>query len=182
MKAAEIRDVLLQMKTFAGLRDREMALLAAVMQAEDYAPGEVICAEGEPGRTCYFVVRGSIEVRKTIRGGADRVISVVRPDQVFGHIALVDQGPRSATCVALESTRVLALDHQDFETLFTSGTRFALLFQDVIARTVSQQLRAANDRLAVALAASPARQHSELRTTQELLAHADVSLPGAISA
>lgn len=172
MSRDHTRETMRAMALFESLRDRELALLAAVMIPVHAPAGEVICREGEPGTCCYFVVDGEVEVRKHMQGEADRTIATLRRDQVFGHIALVDPGPRSASCIARTTATLLRLDRSDFETLFLSGTRFALQFQDMIARTAAQQLRAANQRLALlSLRGSPpsAERDAELREVQALL-------------
>lgn len=141
--------MLRKLSVFQGLTDKELDLLAMVMRKQDYAEGDFIINEGEPGHTCYFIVRGEVEVRKRMRDGRLRTITTLRGDQMFGHVSLIDAGPRSASCVATRGTRCLLLDRADFDTLFQSGTRFAFKFQEVIGRTVASQLRSANERLSL---------------------------------
>jgi len=141
--------MLRKLSVFEGLSDKELDLLAMVMRKRDYAEGDVIIQEGEPGHTCYFIVRGEVEVRKQMRDGRQRTITTLRGDQMFGHVSLIDAGLRSATCVATRGTRCLLLERSDFDTLFGSGTRFAFKFQEVIGRTVAAQLRSANERLSL---------------------------------
>lgn len=141
--------MLRKLTVFQDLSEKELDLLAMVMRKQDYAEGDVIINEGEPGHTCYFIVRGEVEVRKRMRDGRHRTITTLRGDQMFGHVSLIDSGPRSATCVATRATRCLLLDRPDFDTLFQSGTRFAFKFQEVIGRTVAAQLRGANERLSL---------------------------------
>lgn len=141
--------MLRQLAVFQDLTDKELDLLAMVMRKQDYAEGDAIISEGEPGHTCYFIVRGEVEIRKRMRDGRQRTITTLRDDQMFGHLSLIDAGPRSATCIATRGTRCLLLDRADFDTLFHSGTRFAFKFQEVIGRTVAAQLRGANERLSL---------------------------------
>jgi CRP/FNR family cyclic AMP-dependent transcriptional regulator len=167
------RSLLRSVRPFEDLDDRELALLGAVMSGHDLAEGDVVFREGDPGSCCYFIVEGEVEVRKKIAGNAERTIATLRKDQAFGHIALVDPGPRSATCVCTRATRVLQLDRADFDTLFLSGTRFALRFQDLITRMIAEQLRAANRRLALlsldAVRPKSAEQRKKLQEIQDLL-------------
>jgi CRP-like cAMP-binding protein len=84
----------------------------------------------------------------------------------------------------MRPTRVLQLDRADFETLFLSGTQFALRFQDMIARMVAQQLRAANQRLALlSLGATPApsERRRRLEEIQDLLEGSDFGGPGPVN-
>lgn len=147
MSANPIIDHIGRLSAFAGLNEREKQTLATVLREERYMPGNVICKEGDTGSSCYFIVDGEVEVLKHLEGGGDRPLTTLRADAVFGHVALIDAGPRSASCVARARTLVLRLDRQDFDTLFSSGSRFALRFQYAIAQVAARQLREANRRL-----------------------------------
>ena len=57
--------------------------------------GEVIVKEGEETDDAYVILDGEIEVLK--RG---TIVATLTENQIFGEIALVDQRPRTATCVA----------------------------------------------------------------------------------
>jgi serine/threonine-protein kinase len=73
-----------------------------------YAAGEAIVREGEPGDAAYILVEGSCEVRKETPNGP-RALKTYRPGDVFGEMAILTEGPRTATVVALEPTTVLVV-------------------------------------------------------------------------
>jgi CRP-like cAMP-binding protein len=152
MSRTRISQVLADMAIFSGLNPRERELLAMVMRERVVQRGEVICEEGDEGTCCYFIAQGVVEVRKRVGRDAEQVLVSLRDGQLFGHLALVEPGPRTATCLASTTCRLLTLERDDFDTLFASGTRFAFKFQEVIAITAAQQLRLANERLSVLLA------------------------------
>lgn len=167
-------------KTLGTLNDKERDLLAMVMIHERFDAGEVICREGERGHCCYFVMNGEIDVEKRVAGGDTRTIATLRPDTVFGQIALVDAGTRTATCRAKSVVHVARLDRQDFDTLFASGSQFALQFSEVIARVAVQQLRQANRRLEMLLGRrkpeEPLSTDDALREVQDILAMSDTDI------
>ncbi|MFT6629881.1 MAG: CRP-like cAMP-binding protein, partial [Flavobacteriales bacterium] len=82
-----------------------------------------------------------------VKNGGERVLTTLREDAIFGQIALVDSGKRTATCRALGDVHLARLQRADFDTLFTSGSTFAFLFQEAIAKVAVGQLRHANSRL-----------------------------------
>jgi len=57
--------------------------------------GEVIVSEGEETDDAYVILDGEIEVFKR-----NQLVATLRENQIFGEIALVDQRPRTATCIA----------------------------------------------------------------------------------
>lgn len=179
-----IQGYITRLSAFSDLSPKERNTLATVLRVEKHLPGDVICKEGEIGRSCYFVVEGEVDVLKELDGGGSRVLSTLRSDSVFGHIALIDAGPRSATCRARERTTLLRLDRQDFDTLFSSGSRFALRFQYAVAQVASRQLREANRRLSMLIQQhrrpTQTQRQRMLSEVQDLLAASDSQASDAI--
>jgi CRP/FNR family transcriptional regulator, cyclic AMP receptor protein len=103
------------------------------------ADGAIICTEGEQGDAAYFILSGAVRV---LRSG--QPLARLVPGEVFGMVALMDGGPRSATCVADGPTRLLRLAQADFETLFSSGNRFAFQLVEGMARQLVKNLRSAD--------------------------------------
>lgn len=128
---------------FQDLRPKELALLTLVMKRGVVAAGNDVCVQGEPGNSCYFILSGAIAVLRRQSPTSYREIARLGKHELFGQIALVDQGPRSATCRAIVDTELLQLDASDFEMLFNSGSQFAFRFQELIARHAVRQLRSA---------------------------------------
>lgn len=177
MSRSRIIQTLSSMTLFKSLNPKELELLAMVMNEQIISRGDTICVEGEPGSCCYFIAQGNVEVRVRVDDDNDRLLATLREGQLFGHLSLVDAGPRTATCVAGTTCRLFVLERDDFETLFSSGTRFAFKFQDMIARTAAQQLRLANDRLALMLShESPQTDKKALSDLRDLLARTDTNL------
>lgn len=167
------------------LNDDELKLLGMVMRQERYPSGTPVCSEGEPGRSCWFIIEGELDVVKTLSDGTERLLTTLRPSDVFGQVALIDSGARSATCRARTDVRVFRLDRQDFEALFSSGSKFAFRFQVAIARIAASQLRGANRKLNLLLESSRTAESTKesrantLREVRDTLARSDASLSAA---
>ncbi len=70
--------------------------------------GAVIMREGEQGKSAYIIVSGRAEVRKQM-GGQLQVLKTLGAGEVFGEMAVLTEGPRTATVVAIEDTTVLVV-------------------------------------------------------------------------
>lgn len=122
------------------------------MEAEGEVP---IVTEGEEGDAAYLVVEGAVAVS---RGG--HTLELMRAGQMFGLVALLDRGPRAATCTTAGPARLLRLSAQDFDALYSRGNRFAFHIVDHVARQLVAHLRQANrllDTPAAARSTPPAR-------------------------
>jgi CRP-like cAMP-binding protein len=124
-----------------------MDVLVGVLRMQKLPANDYLFKQGMPGTACYIVAQGAIRVTL----GAlpkEQELAVLRRGALFGQVALIDGGRRSANCIADEDAVVLALDRNEFDLLFRSGSTFAFKFLDVLIRILVGQLRNANGRLA----------------------------------
>jgi CRP-like cAMP-binding protein len=70
--------------------------------------GATIIREGEQGDAAYIIVAGRCDIRKELPTGTETLMSV-GPGAVFGEMAIMTEGPRTATVVATEPTTVLVV-------------------------------------------------------------------------
>lgn len=128
---------------FDGLEPSQRKALQQVLVEQRFAPGAVVFAEGEPGRACGFLVSGAVhvEVRVGPAGGRER-INTMGPGELFGEVALLDGGPRSASCVAGDAGAVVALlSRADFSQLFDAGSPFAFAMVRMVVRQLARRMQ-----------------------------------------
>ncbi len=98
-----------------------------------------IFAEGEPGDGAYFILEGEVSV-----GRNGKTLANLPAGTMFGVVACIDSGRRSASCVTTGPALLLKMSDRDFDQLFASGNRFAFQMVDLLARQLVQHLRDAN--------------------------------------
>lgn len=69
----------------------------AVGEVTSYKEGAVIFTEGDPGETLLVLVDGLVKVYVMSEDGDEMVLTTLRPPEVFGELALLDGGRRSAS-------------------------------------------------------------------------------------
>ena len=84
------------------------------------ASGQILFSEGQTDARVFLVESGSIEIGIGSRDGQRLTLNVLRPGDVFGEIAMLDGGARTADAVAREDARVASLDRAGFFALFPS--------------------------------------------------------------
>jgi len=104
-KATALRAVPL----FADLGADELLALAALSDDLTVGEGARIFAEGEPGDALFVVVEGRVRVERKAEPVAE-----LDAGECFGELALLDDGPRSATVVAAKPTELLRIGRDDF--------------------------------------------------------------------
>jgi serine/threonine-protein kinase len=100
-----------------------------------FAAGTRIVSEGEPGDAAYIIVTGRCEIRKEGVGGTTEVLRVLGPGDVFGEMAILTAGPRTATVVATDDTTALVVTSANLEQeLAALKPWMATLLKSVAAR------------------------------------------------
>ena len=93
-----------------------------------FSAGQTIFAEGTSGDVLYVVKDGEVEVRVH-----DRVVETVGPGGIVGEMALIDQGPRSASAVAKTDCTLVPVNETRFKFLVQQVPAFSLEVMRVMA-------------------------------------------------
>ncbi|MBO9598356.1 MAG: cyclic nucleotide-binding domain-containing protein [Cohnella sp.] len=99
--------ILQKIELFAHLSQDDFVRLANRVEEVAYEPGEAICRMDEHGDTMFGIIEGSIQVHR----GTEK-LALLGVGQCFGEMAIIDSGPRSADCTAVERTVLLKLGRQ----------------------------------------------------------------------
>lgn len=110
-KDAKVR-LLAGVDLFGGCSKSELSRIAALVDEIDVPAGKELTREGESGWEFFVIADGNA---KATRNG--RRIASFGPGSFFGEMALLDQGPRSATVSAETDMQLLVLTSRGFFTL-----------------------------------------------------------------
>jgi CRP-like cAMP-binding protein len=118
---------------FAGCTDKELGFIASRVDEVDLPAGKVLTEKGRSGGDFFIILEGQAEV------DADQGKRTLGPGEFFGEIALIDNGPRTATVRAVTPMRCLVLGHAQFRDVLHQNGEIAVK----ILRAVTERLRAA---------------------------------------
>jgi len=107
------------------LSDAELKALSerAIMRA--FAKNTVIVSEGDRADSLYIVLSGRVRAYVSDDQGKEMFLSEAGKGEYFGEMAL-DEGPRSASVITLEPTRLLVVPKDDFAAFLAKSPEFAL--------------------------------------------------------
>lgn len=80
---------------------------------KEYAEGELICRQGDPGDRLYVIQTGRVTVLRE-EGGVEIPVAELKAGDIFGEMAIFDRQPRSATVRAAGRARILTLNKRAF--------------------------------------------------------------------
>lgn len=99
---------------FAVLDDTEMEAMLEFAKVRRAAAEERIFAKGDPGDSLYVILRGRVAVQTESDEAKVMLLNILDTGSLFGEIAMLDGGERTATVVAQEATELLRIDRRDF--------------------------------------------------------------------
>ena len=108
--------------------------------AKTYEPGQVIISEYEPGDCFYLIQAGEVQLVKCVNG-SNKNLDILRPGEFFGEMAILDDSPRSATCLAKTTVECLEFNKENFRLLVTGNPQIALILLKLFCKRIYDQKR-----------------------------------------
>ena len=124
---------------FSELSASQIADVMKILRAEKVDKGTTITRRGEVAHSMYLIVDGEVEIKlrqKHVRLGAG---------DFFGEIAALKRSRRSATAIALQTTRLLALDASDLHSLMDREPQIAGRVWEAARTKLGKELDALGD-------------------------------------
>ncbi len=132
---------------FSGREDAVLASIASRLEVLAAAQGDVIVHEGEMGQDAYIVAEGRVGVYRSVDGRRSEKVATLGAGHVIGHLALTDDGGRSATVRAMQPTYLLRIPGSVYRELEASLTPEGRAFRRGMIDAFASQLRLANEHL-----------------------------------
>ena len=130
-------ELLKRIPLFSGLDGRDLELLANSFKERRFGEGETVAAEGSTGVGFFVIGDGTAAV--TVHGSERATLG---PGDYFGEVALIDEGQRSASVVAVTPLTAYGLTAWEFRPFIESNGKVAWK----LLQTLAARLRAAEQR------------------------------------
>ncbi len=119
-RSSEKAEHLKRVPLFAHLGKHQLDQIARDFDEVTMPAGTVLARQGEIGQEFVFVLDGRVRVERD-----GKALSNLGPGEFFGEIALLDQGPRTATIVAETEVDLMVLHVQYFNALLDHTPQLA---------------------------------------------------------
>lgn len=116
---------------FSRLGRADLKRLGQLTDAVDVPAGKVLMRQGEVGNEAFVVVTGRLGIERDGRQIAER-----GPGDMVGEIALLSEGPRTATVTVLEPSQLLVIGHREFHALMDEQPAIRMAVLEELARRV----------------------------------------------
>ena len=102
-------EILSRVALFSLMKKKDLRRIAKLAKHHSYKKGEIIVREGARDGRLFIIISGEVEVIKGLGAGDENPLRILRSDNYFGEMALIDDHVRTASVVAKEETEVLSL-------------------------------------------------------------------------
>ena len=178
---AELVRILRATDLFGAVPVGELEAVAASSRVRAFRRGQVVCSAGDRGDTVIVVLSGRLKVVVRSADAGELTLTVIQPGGVFGELAAVDGGPRSADAETLEESRLLMIPREMVQDICARVPGAALALARSVAATLRRLTESAADlvfldlprRVAKVLLSQPRDEDGliRLKMSQEQLAH-----------
>jgi CRP/FNR family cyclic AMP-dependent transcriptional regulator len=174
-----------QSMVFQSLDQQGRRDLAAFAHVKHFAAGEMIFNMGTPGSSMMAIAEGTVRVEVVTPDGRDVILDELRIGDVFGEIALLDGGERSASVRSISNSTLVVLGRRALLDILQRNPQFSIRLIELLCQRVRRsdermmeiafmdlptRLARLLLRLSVAPPASPEAPQSRLALSQSNLA------------
>lgn len=129
--------VLRENQLLRGLAEETLDRIAACAVRRSYPEGATVFRQGDAGDALYAVIEGQVRMSSQDESGREVFLNIMEPRDVFGEIAVIDGGERTATALALTDCSLFLLRRGDLLSLLESDSALSLH----LLRVFCQRLR-----------------------------------------
>ena len=141
-------DLLARTPLFGSLDEQERLAVLGRMRRVQFEPDQMIFSRGDPGCDLYLVLEGRIRLSVLSSEGRELSFDHAGPGYIFGEIATLDGGERTAGATAISRVQAMALRQEVMMELIERNPKVA----KAVIRLLCQRLRDTDQRLeAIAL-------------------------------
>lgn len=143
MAHEENKAFLRRVPLFSGLTESQLEALAAGSARRSYPKGRTIVSEGEPSQSMYILLAGRAKVQRSDAEGKEVILAVLGSGEFIGEMSLIDDAPRSASVITLESCEFMAVSKEAFKAMLVQSPDVAMN----VMRGLVRRLREADKKI-----------------------------------
>jgi len=101
----------------------------------NYPKDTMIFSEGQPGHELYILQKGSVKISKIVND-KEVLLALLKPGDIFGEMALIENKPRSASADAYEDCTLLAVNRANFQRMVSSQPQIITKLTTLLAERI----------------------------------------------
>jgi len=132
-EASSTEEALGKIPLFESLTADERKKLAGGSTRVEFAAGESVIRQGQPGNSLYCILAGAVQVLVRSQDGAERSVARLGEGDVFGEMSLLTGEPRSASVVSEDGVILLRVPKEALLPILTANPAAAERMAEIMA-------------------------------------------------
>jgi len=132
---------------FSQLTSRELRQVSSIVHRRQYAMGEFVFTQGDPGLGMYVIENGKVEIIFCDDAGTDKKLAVLADGDFFGELSLLDESPRSATAIAKIESKIIGFFRPDLIDLLNRSPKLGTKILFKLGEVIGTRLRITNEQV-----------------------------------
>ena len=133
MRSGNVTSHLANVPLFAGCSKKELAAIARLTDQLTLEDGRVLTKQDAISHEAFIILSGKVVVKRN-----DRQVAVLGAGDTLGELGLLDNGPRTATAVAMGPVDVLVIGRREFAGLLQDVPAIAHKVLKTLAATIRE--------------------------------------------
>ena len=131
----DISGIIQKSEYFSGLNAEMMGKILGISRVVEIKKGEILFSQDDSGKNIYMVLSGNIKIFKLSTAGKEFIIKILNPGELFAESLLFKEKFYPASAQAMERSKVLAIDVDQFEELLMKNNAIAVeIIKNVTSR------------------------------------------------
>ena len=143
----DVRPLLSTTPLFGGLDEHALSSLLPYVSECWSAAKDILYKQGQPGDSVFLLIEGSMKLVRRSGGAREHVVRLVRPGEVLAETVLFSSSDYPETAVALETSRLLAVDARQFAACLRANPLLAWKVMERLGKRI-EELQAQTELLA----------------------------------
>jgi CRP-like cAMP-binding protein len=135
---SDVIELLGKTRLFGKLLPDAKQKVAQQMRPVSFGSGQQIFSRGDPGTELYLMLDGRVRLSIISLEGRELAFAHAAPGDIFGEIATLDGGARTADATAVSAVKCLSLSRPQINTLLELSPQFAKAAIDLLCQRLRE--------------------------------------------
>ncbi|MBI5408923.1 MAG: cyclic nucleotide-binding domain-containing protein [Nitrospirae bacterium] len=135
-----------EVSLFKDFSQEELEKVSSMMKESFYPKGSVVWDEDSPEQGLQVIDYGKVRVSRRTKEGNKQILAVLKQNNFFGELSILDGRSHSASVEAVEDTKVMILAKSDMDRLLAENPHAAYKIVREMTITICEILREMNNK------------------------------------
>ncbi|MBI5742030.1 MAG: cyclic nucleotide-binding domain-containing protein [Nitrospirae bacterium] len=131
---------------FKDFTQEELLKISTTLKESFYPKGTVVWEKDSPEQGLQIIDYGRVRVTRRTKDGTRQILAVLKANNFFGELSILDGRAHSASVEALEDTKVFILSKADMDRLLAEAPQTAYKIVSEMTIAIVEILREMNDK------------------------------------